>query len=75
MSVRSIFDHAAPTRTPVAAGIVASAVAQVVETILSWQERAAQRHQLGQLNDAMLKDIGVSRADVEGEIAKPFWRI
>jgi uncharacterized protein YjiS (DUF1127 family) len=74
MSVRNLFDHAGSTHSPVPAGILANAFAQVVETVLGWQERAAQRHNLSQLNDALLKDIGVSRADVEGEISKPFWR-
>ncbi|HZT20949.1 MAG TPA: DUF1127 domain-containing protein [Dongiaceae bacterium] len=33
-----------------------------------------ERRALQALDDAMLKDIGLSRADVEGEVAKPFWR-
>ena len=32
------------------------------------------RRHLASLNDHMLKDIGVSRADVEYEIRKPFWQ-
>jgi uncharacterized protein YjiS (DUF1127 family) len=41
---------------------------------LAWLERARQRRQLRQLGDHMLKDIGLSRADVEAEASKPFWR-
>jgi uncharacterized protein YjiS (DUF1127 family) len=44
------------------------------ELALIWFERARQRRQLGELNDYMLKDIGLSRADVVGETAKSFWR-
>jgi len=33
-----------------------------------------ERRALASLDDWMLKDIGVSRADVEGELAKPIWR-
>jgi uncharacterized protein YjiS (DUF1127 family) len=33
-----------------------------------------ERRALGALDDATLKDIGLSRADVERELAKPFWR-
>jgi len=39
-----------------------------------WMERRRQRQQLARLNEAMLKDIGLTRADVTKEIDKPFWR-
>lgn len=42
-------------------------------TLLEWQERARQRRQLPQLDDRMLRDIGLSRADVSREAGKPFW--
>ena len=45
-----------------------------LELLLQWQERALERHRLESLDDFMLKDIGLSRADVEREAAKPFWR-
>jgi uncharacterized protein YjiS (DUF1127 family) len=45
-----------------------------LDRFLAWQERAHQRHHLGQLSDGMLSDIGLSRADVEMETSKPFWR-
>lgn len=44
------------------------------EQILAWLERARQRRHLLQLSDHMLQDIGLSRADVEAEVSKPFWR-
>ena len=74
MSVRNLFDHADGARPSLAPAGLTGAFAQVVDTVLGWQERARQRHHLSQLNDSMLKDIGVTRADVEGEVAKPFWR-
>jgi len=46
----------------------------LLETLLIWQERAAQRWALQQLDDHLLKDIGVSRADALREASKPFWR-
>ncbi len=49
-------------------------LAQFVELALAWVERARERRQLQALNDHMLKDLGLSRADVEGEASKPFWR-
>jgi uncharacterized protein YjiS (DUF1127 family) len=47
---------------------------QAYEQVLSWLERVHQRRHLAQLSDHMLKDIGLTRADVEAEILKPFWR-
>jgi uncharacterized protein YjiS (DUF1127 family) len=49
-------------------------VASAFEQALAWLERVRQRRQLQQLGDHMLKDIGLSRADVEAEASKPFWR-
>ena len=48
--------------------------ASAFEQALSWLERARQRRQLRELGDHMLKDIGLSRADVEAEASKRFWR-
>jgi uncharacterized protein YjiS (DUF1127 family) len=41
--------------------------------LLEWQERARQRRLLLSLPDGALKDFGASRADAEGEGARPFW--
>jgi uncharacterized protein YjiS (DUF1127 family) len=51
-----------------------TAAAVVIEGVLGWFERVRQRRQLSELSNHMLKDIGLSRADVEAEVAKPFWR-
>ncbi len=48
---------------------------RLVDVLLRWQERAAQRRRLGQMNERMLRDIGLDRADVWHEIDKPFWRV
>jgi uncharacterized protein YjiS (DUF1127 family) len=45
-----------------------------LEILLAWQDRAAQRRALAELDDRLLKDIGLTRADVDRECAKPFWR-
>lgn len=47
---------------------------RVVETPIAWLERLRERRQLAGLSDSTLKDIGVSRADVEHLVEKPFWK-
>jgi uncharacterized protein YjiS (DUF1127 family) len=49
-------------------------VAGVVEYLLRCLDRSRQRHVLERLDDAMLRDLGLSRADVMRETDKPFWR-
>lgn len=55
-------------------GAVINLYKNVLRVFNRWIERAYQRQQLAKLDDRMLKDIGVSRADASNEIAKPFWR-
>jgi uncharacterized protein YjiS (DUF1127 family) len=43
-------------------------------TVLAWQVRARQRRHLAELSDYMLRDLGLTRADVFRETRKPFWR-
>jgi uncharacterized protein YjiS (DUF1127 family) len=40
----------------------------------SWRARSQQRQALLRLDDRLLRDIGLTRADVEGEASKRFWR-
>lgn len=61
-----------PTAKSRGLGVVA---AWLVEIMLDWQERRRQRRQLAMMDEHMLRDIGLSSADVEHEVHKPFWRI
>jgi uncharacterized protein YjiS (DUF1127 family) len=48
-----------------------------IDTVRIWVERSRQRRalgELGELNDALLKDIGVSRQAALREAAKRFWQ-
>ncbi len=47
---------------------------QIVALLREWRERRRSRAELASLDERMLRDIGVSRADVWHEINKPFWR-
>ena len=38
-----------------------------------WRQLRHERRQLWSLSDTTLKDIGLSRADVEREARRPFW--
>lgn len=38
-----------------------------------WEQLMRQRDQLARMNDEMLKDIGLSRADVLEESERHFW--
>lgn len=48
-------------------------VVKILGKLVIWQERAEQRQMLSELNEHMLKDIGVSRSDAYREARKPFW--
>jgi len=47
---------------------------RALDRALAWTERARQRRHLAGLNDYMLRDIGLTRADVDAETRKPFWQ-
>jgi uncharacterized protein YjiS (DUF1127 family) len=45
-----------------------------IDHALLWAERTHQRRQLAELDDYMLRDLGLTRADVASEIRKAFWQ-
>lgn len=49
-------------------------VTQAAMTVLTWQDRVRQRNQLELLDQRMLRDIGLTRVDIDLETRKPFWR-
>ena len=51
-----------------------AAIGRIQHTMRAWSERAASRRALAMLNDHLLRDIGLTRVDVERELMKPFWR-
>jgi uncharacterized protein YjiS (DUF1127 family) len=53
--------------------------AAILSRLIDWYQRhrqlARERRVLACVDDRMLKDIGLSRADAEREISKGFWRV
>jgi len=51
-----------------------AAFQSIRKRVAEWRERAEQRRHLSGMNDRMLKDVGISRADAVREASKPFWQ-
>ncbi len=47
---------------------------RLADRIAVGHERRRQRLALARLDDRMLRDIGLTAADVECEVTKPFWK-
>ncbi len=54
-------------------GRILAGISAVFAVLCAWQERALIRHRMRTLDDRILDDIGLSRAEVEREAEKPFW--
>lgn len=62
--------------TPISVrSVLAIYLTALIDTVVAWQQRISQRHHLSGLDDRLLKDMGLSRADVDNEVSKPFWRL
>jgi uncharacterized protein YjiS (DUF1127 family) len=68
----------APYRAPTQERIQVASPVDAGPRVLAWLAacvaRARQRRALARLDDRLLRDIGLSSADVADELAKPFWR-
>jgi uncharacterized protein YjiS (DUF1127 family) len=52
---------------------IADLPANAIKTAYTWQQRASERHQLSQLTDHQLRDMGITYAAANQEVSKPFW--
>jgi uncharacterized protein YjiS (DUF1127 family) len=66
--------HLAPARHRSAQQWAGDAAERALATLRAWRRRARDRARLTELDDRMLKDIGITRADVDYLRNKPFWR-
>lgn len=61
-------------RTPVGRTRFIRYMSRARDTVGLWMERVRTRRALLTLDDRMLLDIGLSRADAWHEAEKPFWQ-
>lgn len=52
----------------------ATMLQRTFSALADWNDRYRQRIHLAQLDERMLRDMGLTRADAVGEYDKPFWR-
>ena len=73
-SVREIARaEASPFTFGRAMALLAGAVAVGVDTLMTRAELARSRRQLAELDERLLRDIGLDRATARFEAGKPFW--
>jgi uncharacterized protein YjiS (DUF1127 family) len=65
---------AALTRALVADNGLATLFAGVAATFKAWNQRLEARRELAELSFREIQDIGIDQAELDHEIAKPFWR-
>jgi uncharacterized protein YjiS (DUF1127 family) len=50
-----------------------SLLGRIARRVRRWRELSQQRAALASLDDATLRDIGISRAEARFEATRPFW--
>ena len=66
---------AAPaTRTRTALEDLGDAAQSLFATLRVWRRRLRERDQLSRMDDRLLKDIGITRAEALRLSDKPFWK-
>jgi uncharacterized protein YjiS (DUF1127 family) len=59
---------------PSLVGRVSAAADRLSRTLRLWRSRIRERQAFPVIDDRDLRDLGVSRWEVDRELAKPFWR-
>lgn len=72
-SPRAMRPHRA-ARSMNGATVLFVAMRHVLRVLSMWRGRSGRRRTLAELDDRLLQDIGLTRADVELSMMKPFWR-
>ena len=71
---RSVACSQAAARHRTALDDLSDAAQSFIATLRTWRRRIRERDQLARLDDRMLSDIGMTRAEAEFLANKPFWR-
>ena len=53
---------------------IANSPVKLFHLLLVWQQRTSDRNRLTTMPNYLLRDMGLSPSDVNGETAKPFWK-
>lgn len=72
-----VHHHLADAAQRLAHGIwnmVCTTAVAVPDTLATWQERSETRAALRDLDDRLLRDMGISRAAAGEEARRPFWK-
>lgn len=72
------YELSSPSRilpgTQAAAGQATAFLASVFDAPFVWLERIQDRRRLAELDDHLLRDIGLTRAEAAHAASRPFWR-
>lgn len=71
--------HASSSHSPLSqanqsGGDLVALVNRLFDIPFVWAERLQDRRRLAELDDHLLRDIGVSRSEIEEIASTPFWR-
>lgn len=69
------FSQTITTTSPPPSTRMSPWISRALKLVLGWSERYRQRCHLAALDEAALRDIGLTHRDVQREISKPFWRL
>jgi uncharacterized protein YjiS (DUF1127 family) len=53
---------------------LAALARSLFDMVVAWQDRSRERAQLSGLDDRLLRDMGLTRAEVDRELNKAFWQ-
>src|SRR4051794_36856783 len=66
--------HARPASRRGVSALPGEAARRILHTLHVWRERVRARNELSRLDERSLRDIGLTAADREFLVNKPFWR-